>query len=105
MPTTTAFSRAQRHSATLLQLLSLAPRVFSRSRELSDDGGSGNWVLHRRNDERFNRIADGFRPARALLRHQIPNGDPAAVVERALTVLVEQLEKVKYASTRTFPLM
>ena len=39
--------------------------------------------------------------ARALLRHQIPNGDPAAVVERALTVLVEQLEKVKYASTRT----
>jgi len=38
--------------------------------------------------------------ARALLRHQIPNGDPAEVVERALTVLVEQLEKVKHASTR-----
>jgi 5-methylcytosine-specific restriction endonuclease McrA len=37
--------------------------------------------------------------ARALLRHQIPTGDPAAIVERALTVLVEQLEKTKHAST------
>jgi hypothetical protein len=37
--------------------------------------------------------------ARALLRHQIPNGDPAAIVERALTVLVEQLERTKHAST------
>jgi 5-methylcytosine-specific restriction endonuclease McrA len=38
--------------------------------------------------------------ARALLRHQIPNGDPASIVERALTVLVEQLERTKLASTR-----
>jgi hypothetical protein len=38
--------------------------------------------------------------ARALLRHQIPSGDPAAIVERALTVLLEQLERAKLASTR-----
>jgi len=37
--------------------------------------------------------------AKALLRHQIPSGDPAAIVERALTVLVEQLERTKHAST------
>src|SRR6185436_14077819 len=35
--------------------------------------------------------------ARDLLRHSIPNGDPAAIVDRALTVLVEQLERTKSA--------
>jgi hypothetical protein len=38
--------------------------------------------------------------ARALLRHQIPSGDPALVVERALTVLIEQLERTKHGATR-----
>lgn len=37
--------------------------------------------------------------ARALLRHQVPNGDPAVIVERALTILVEQLERSKHAAT------
>lgn len=37
--------------------------------------------------------------ARALLRHQIPSGDPALFVERALTVLVEQLERTKHGAT------
>ena len=31
--------------------------------------------------------------ARDLLRHSVPDGDPAAIVERALTVLVEDLER------------
>jgi hypothetical protein len=30
--------------------------------------------------------------ARDLLRHAVPNGDPAAVIDRALTLLVDQLE-------------
>ena len=38
--------------------------------------------------------------ARDLLRHVIPNGDPAAILDRALTVLVEQLEKAKISLTR-----
>jgi 5-methylcytosine-specific restriction endonuclease McrA len=42
---------------------------------------------------------DRLERARALLRHAIPNGDPAAVVERALTALIEQLEKRKIAAT------
>jgi 5-methylcytosine-specific restriction endonuclease McrA len=36
---------------------------------------------------------------RALARHSIPSGDPAAIIERALTVLLEHLEKTKHAST------
>jgi hypothetical protein len=37
--------------------------------------------------------------ARDLLRHAIPNGDPAAVIDRALTVLLQQLERKKIAAT------
>ncbi len=36
--------------------------------------------------------------ARDILRHVVPNGDPAAIVDRALTVLVEQLEKSRCAA-------
>ncbi len=37
--------------------------------------------------------------ARDLLRHQIPDGDLAAIVDRALTVLLEQAERTKFAAT------
>jgi hypothetical protein len=37
--------------------------------------------------------------ARDLLRHTIPSGDPAAVIDRALTVLITQLEKTKHGAT------
>lgn len=37
--------------------------------------------------------------ATALLRHQIPNGDLAAVIDRALSVLLEKLERTKCAAT------
>jgi hypothetical protein len=42
---------------------------------------------------------DNLRRAQDLLRHVIPSGDPAAIVERALTLLVAQLEKAKCAAT------
>lgn len=42
---------------------------------------------------------DKLRRAQDLLRHVIPNGDPAAIVERALTVLVENLERTRLAAT------
>jgi hypothetical protein len=41
-----------------------------------------------------------LRRAQDLLRHTIPTGDPAAIVERALTVLVEQLERTRLAKVR-----
>jgi len=37
--------------------------------------------------------------ARALLRHQIPDGDPAALIDRALTLLVANAERTKFAAT------
>jgi 5-methylcytosine-specific restriction endonuclease McrA len=39
-----------------------------------------------------------LRQAQDLLRHRIPDGDPAAVIDRALTVLVQHLEKTKLAT-------
>ena len=42
---------------------------------------------------------DKLRRAQDLLRHAIPNGDPALVFDRALTVLVKHLESTKLAAT------
>ena len=41
-----------------------------------------------------------LRKAQDLLRHQLPNGDPAVIVDRALTLLVEQLERAKFAKRK-----
>ena len=42
---------------------------------------------------------DKLRRAQDLLRHSIPNGDPAAIFDRALTLLLTHLERTKCAST------
>jgi 5-methylcytosine-specific restriction endonuclease McrA len=43
---------------------------------------------------------DKLRRAQDLLRHSIPDGDPAAVVDRALTLLLEHLERTKLAQAK-----
>jgi hypothetical protein len=40
-----------------------------------------------------------LRLAQNLLRHEIPNGDPAAIFDRALTALLQDLAKKKLAAT------
>lgn len=40
-----------------------------------------------------------LRRAQDLLRHTIPNGDPAAIFERALALLVSELSRTKLAAT------
>jgi hypothetical protein len=40
-----------------------------------------------------------LRRAQELIRHAIPNADPAAIFDRALTLLVAELEKAKFAAT------
>jgi 5-methylcytosine-specific restriction endonuclease McrA len=42
---------------------------------------------------------DHLRRLQALLRREVPSGDPAVIVERALATLVKQVEKTKMAST------
>jgi 5-methylcytosine-specific restriction endonuclease McrA len=43
---------------------------------------------------------DALREAQDLLRHQIPDGDVAAIVDRALTLLVAELHRTRHAATR-----
>jgi len=42
---------------------------------------------------------DKLRLAQDLLRHQIPDGDPAKIFDRALTALLENLARHKFATT------
>jgi 5-methylcytosine-specific restriction endonuclease McrA len=42
---------------------------------------------------------DKWRHAQDLLRHSIPNGDAAAILDRALTLLLADLERAKHAAT------
>ena len=42
---------------------------------------------------------DKLRRAQDLLRHVIPNGDPAVIFDRALTLLLADLDRVKLAAT------
>jgi hypothetical protein len=46
-------------------------------------------------------LHDKIARAQALLRHQIPDGDLAAVVDRAMTLLVRELERARFAATST----
>ena len=42
---------------------------------------------------------DKLRRAQDLLRHQNPSGDPAVIFDKAVTLLIEHVERVKHAST------
>ena len=42
---------------------------------------------------------DKFRRAQALLRHAVPSGDAAEIVDRALTLLLEKLERHRFGET------
>ena len=42
---------------------------------------------------------DKLREAQRLMRHAVPNGDPAAIVERALDLLLTQARKTKFGET------
>ena len=42
---------------------------------------------------------DKFRRAQALLRHAIPSGDAAEIFDRAITLLLQDLERTRFADT------
>jgi hypothetical protein len=46
-------------------------------------------------------LHDKIARARSLLRHQIPDGDLGAVFDRAMTLLVRELERARFAATKT----
>ena len=41
---------------------------------------------------------DKLRKAQALMRHRVPDGDPAAIIDRALDALLREAERTKCAS-------
>jgi 5-methylcytosine-specific restriction endonuclease McrA len=43
---------------------------------------------------------DKFRQAQDLLRHRVPNGDVAAIFEKALDLLIEKVKKERFAAGR-----
>jgi hypothetical protein len=43
---------------------------------------------------------DKLRRVQDLMRHTIPNGDPSAICDRALTVLLSELERKKVAAAK-----
>ncbi len=42
---------------------------------------------------------DKLRQVQDLLRHTVPNSDPAAIFDRALTLLLAELQRTKHAAT------
>ena len=44
---------------------------------------------------------DKLQQVQDLMRHVVPNGDPATIFDRALTVLLAELERKKFAATTT----
>ena len=58
---------------------------------------------HRRYKIQFTasqQLCDKLREAQALLRHQLPDGDLAQVFDRALTLLIEDTRRRKFAESR-----
>ncbi len=45
------------------------------------------------------KLRDKLREAQALLRHQIPDGELAEIFDRALTLLIEEVKRKKFAQT------
>jgi hypothetical protein len=65
----------------------------SRVTPLAPERYKVQFTVSRETYEKLRRVQD-------LLRHRLPSGDPAAVFDRALTLLLEDLEKTKIAATK-----
>jgi hypothetical protein len=76
-------------SAPCIAALPVRPAVVG---PLAPDRYEVQFTVSRETYEKLRRAQD-------LLRHTIPSGDPAAVFDRALTLLLANLEKTKLAAT------
>src|SRR5947199_784776 len=93
--------RPVRHAGTLEMTLaaagtSVAPSVPSREQRavvapLSEDTFNVHFTASKV-------LRDKLRRAQALLRHRLPSGDLATVFEKALDLLIEKIEKDRFAA-------
>ena len=105
---TTPPTDAPEHLATDLEfggtpvLAALLPSVPATSAPIPARPASVEPLAPERYKVQFTASAEThekLRQAQALLRHQIPDGDVGAILDRALTALLEQLMKQKVAAT------
>jgi hypothetical protein len=68
------------------------PRPAAEVKPLAPERYKIQFTVSRETHEQLRRAQD-------LMRHTIPDGDPAAIFERALALLVRELEKSKLAAT------
>ena len=79
-----------RAAPAVTSLLELPPRVRATLAPLSPERYLLKVTLSAETHAKLRRAQD-------LIRHTIPNGDPAVVIDRALTLLVGELERTKVA--------
>jgi hypothetical protein len=76
----------------LLATEAAAPRRAAVVAPLAPERLKGQLTIGRDTHDKLRRVQD-------LMRHSIPDGDPAAIFDRALTLLLADLEKQKFAQT------
>jgi hypothetical protein len=69
----------------------VAPAVRSQITPLAPERFKVQFTVSRNTYEKLRHVQD-------LLRHTIPNGDPAAIFDRALSLLLADLSKIKFAA-------
>jgi hypothetical protein len=72
-----------------------APRLVTPAvvRPLSPERYKVQFTVSKETHDKLRRVQD-------LMRHQIPNGDPVVIFDRALTALLAELEKTKIAAVK-----
>jgi hypothetical protein len=104
--------------ASVVRKLPSTPLVAGRQEIPASDGAPGPVVLHapvpparptvvrpltletyKIQFTMSREMHDRLREAQDLMRHVVPNGDPSAIFDRALTLLLEDLHKARHAAT------
>jgi hypothetical protein len=83
---------ATEEAAVLTPQVRLAPPPRPMTIPLAPDRYKVQITVNRETYDKLRRVQD-------LLRHSVPDGDPAVVFDRALTLLLEDLERRKCAAT------
>ena len=98
VPGADSASTSQTHAEQAMPPTDVAPPLASKPTQrsiiesTSPDRYRVQFTLGKDGHDQLRRLQD-------LLRREIPNGDPGLIVERALSLLLEKVEKAKFAAT------
>jgi hypothetical protein len=88
-----ATHKSKREVEQMVAALRPQPPVPSVVAPLTPERYKVQMTISRETHDKLRRVQD-------LLRHQVPDGDPAVVFDRALTLLLQDLERKKLADAR-----